>query len=62
MKYRGNDIEIIGEKTVFGQHTAWIHLLEDDTFQQVLWDDISFGEEKKDNLSQVRYVALAARI
>lgn len=62
MKYRGKDIEIIGEKTVFGQHTAWIHLLEDDTFQQVLWDDISFYDEKEGNLSQVRYVALAARI
>ena len=62
MKYRGKDIEIIGEKTVFDQHTAWIHLLEDDTFQQVLWDDISFDDEKGGNLSQVRYVALAARI
>ena len=62
MKYHGKDIEIIGEKTVFGQHTAWIHLLEDDTFRQVLWDDISYDEEKKGNLSQVRYVALAARI
>lgn len=62
MKYRGKDIEIIGEKTVFGQHTAWIHLLEDNTFRQVLWDDISFDDEREGGLSQVRYVALAARI
>lgn len=62
MKYRGKDIEIIGEKTVFGQHIAWIHLLEDDTFRQVLWDDISFEDDHKGDMSAIRYAALAARI
>lgn len=62
MKYRGKDIEIIGEKTVFGQHIAWVYLLEDNTFRQVLWDDISFDDDHKGDMSAIRYAALAARI
>ena len=42
MRYRGKDIELIGEKMVFGRRTAWIRLVEDNSFQQVLWDDIVF--------------------
>ena len=40
MRYRGKDIELIGEKMVFGKRTAWIRQVEDNSFQQVLWDDI----------------------
>jgi ERCC4-related helicase len=62
MKYRGKDIEVIGEKTVFGQHVAWIHVLEDNSFLQVLWDDLTMDAPHQDSMAQVRYAALAARI
>lgn len=62
MRYSGKDIEIIGEKLVFGKRTAWVRLVEDNTFQQVLWDDIDFEEDRHQDLSHVRYVALGTRI
>lgn len=62
MRYRGKDIEIIGEKQVFGKRTAWVRMVEDNSFQQVLWDDIDFEEDRHHDLSHVRYVALATRI
>ena len=62
MKYRGKDIEIIGEKTVFGKRTAWIRLVEDNSFQQVLWDDIDSSEVQHQDVSHVRFIALASRI
>lgn len=62
MRYRGKDIEIIGEKLVFGKRTAWVRLVEDNSFQQVLWDDIDFEEDRRQDLSHIRYVAIATRI
>lgn len=62
MKYRGKDIEIIGEKLVFGRRTAWVRLVEDNSFQQVLWNDIDQEEDRKEDLSHIRYIALATRI
>ena len=62
MRYRGKDIEIVGEKQIFGRRTAWVRLVEDNSFQQVLWDDIDFEEGRHQDLSHVRYVALATRI
>lgn len=62
MRYRGKDIELIGEKMVFGKRTAWIRLVEDNSFQQVLWDDIVFDDEHRQDMSHIRYIALATRI
>lgn len=62
MRYRGKDIELIGEKMVFGRRTAWIRLVEDNSFQQVLWDDIVFDENHHQDISHIRFVALATRI
>jgi len=62
MRYRGKDIELIGEKMVFGRRTAWIRLVEDNSFQQVLWDDIVFEEDHHQDISHIRFVALATRI
>lgn len=62
MRYRGKDIELIGEKMVFGRRTAWIRLVEDNSFQQVLWDDIVFDEDLHQDISHIRFVALATRI
>lgn len=47
---------------VFGKRTAWIRLVEDNSFQQVLWDDIVFDDEHYQDISHIRYIALAARI
>lgn len=33
MRYRGKDIELIGEKMVFGKRTAWIRLVEGKTIE-----------------------------
>ena len=62
MRYRGKNIELIGEKMVFGRRTAWIRLVEDNSFQQVLWDDIVFDEDHHQDISHIRFVALATRI
>lgn len=62
MRYRGKDIEIVGEKQIFGRRTAWVRLVEDNSFQQVLWDDIDFEEERRQDISHIRYIALATRI
>ena len=62
MRYRGKDIELIGEKMVFGRRTAWIRLVEDNSFQQVLWDDIVFDEDHHLDISHIRFIASATRI
>lgn len=62
MKYRGKDIEIIGEKQVFGRRTAWVRMVEDNSFQQVLWDDIDQEDHRLQDMSHIRYMALATRI
>ena len=62
MRYRGKDIEIIGEKLVFGRRTAWVRMVEDNSFQQVLWDDIDFEDGRHQDMSHIRYIALATRI
>lgn len=40
MKYKGKSIEVIGSKILFGKETLWIHILEDDSFAQVLRSDL----------------------
>ena len=64
MKYIGKSVEIIGSKTLFGKDTVWIHILEDNTFVQVLRSDLEddITDDKKIGMSYVRYVAIAARI
>lgn len=64
MKYNGKSVEIIGSKTLFGKDTVWIHILEDNTFVQVLRSDLEddIPDDKKIGMSYVRYVAIAARI
>ena len=64
MRYNGKSVEIIGSKTLFGKDTVWIHILEDNTFIQVLRSDLEddITDDKKIGMSYVRYVAIAARI
>lgn len=64
MKYKGKSVEIIGSKTLFGKETLWIHILEDNSFAQVLRTDLEDDMTASSNIgmSYVRYVALASRI
>ena len=64
MKYKGKSIEVIGSKLLFGKETLWIHILEDDSFAQVLRSDLeeNMPETKHSGMSYVRYIAIAARI
>lgn len=64
MKYKGKNIEVIGSKMLFGKETLWIHILEDDSFAQVLRSDLEDDtqENSRDGMSYVRYIAIAARI
>lgn len=64
MKYKGKSVEIIGNKTLFGKETLWIHILEDDSFVQVLRTDLEDDMTASSNsgMSYVRYVAIASRI
>ncbi len=40
MKYKGKSIEVMGSNMLFGKETLWIHILEDDSFAQVLHSDL----------------------
>lgn len=64
MKYRGKNIEIIGSKVLFGKETVWIHILEDDSFAQVLRSDLedNIAEGNNPGISYIRYISIAARI
>src|SRR5574344_1735872 len=64
MKYKGKRVEVISKKLLFGKETVWIHILEDDTFEQVLLSDLEEELSSSDNSSMayVRYISIAARI
>ena len=64
MKYRGKSVEVIGSKILFGKETLWIHILEDNTFTQVLRSDLEDDMAAGSNtgISYIRYVSIAARI
>lgn len=64
MKYKGKNIEVIGSKVLFGKETLWIHILEDNTFAQVLSSDLDDDApaDAHSGMAYVRYIAIAARI
>ena len=64
MKYKGKSVEIIGSKTLFGKETLWIHILEDNSFAQVLRTDLEedLTDTNSIGLSYIRYIAIASRI
>lgn len=64
MKYKGKSVEIIGSKTLFGKETLWVHVLEDNSFEQVLRSDLEEDYVSSSGLgmSYVRYMAVATRI
>lgn len=64
MKYKGKSVEIIGSKVLFGKETVWIHILEDNSFAQVLRSDLEddMAEGNNSGISYIRYISIAARI
>lgn len=64
MKYKGKRVEVISSKMLFGKETAWIHILEDNSFEQVLRSDLEEELTSSENsgMAYVRYISIAARI
>lgn len=64
MKYKGKRVEIISSKMLFGKETVWIHILEDNTFEQVLRSDLEeeITSSENSSMAYVRYISIAARI
>ena len=64
MKYKGKRVEIISSKMLFGKETVWIHILEDNTFEQVLRSDLEeeITSSGNSSMAYVRYISIAARI
>ena len=61
MKYKGKAVEILGEKEVFGQKTAWIRILESNSFEQVSYDELE-EDDTNFSLAQLRFISIAAKI
>jgi SNF2 family DNA or RNA helicase len=61
MYYKGKAIEVLGEKDVFGQKIVWIRVLEDDTFLQVIHEELE-TEDTVYSLPFIRFIAIAAKI
>lgn len=64
MKYKGKRVEVISSRMLFGKETVWIHILEDNTFEQVLRSDLEEEMTSSENsgMAYVRYISIAARI
>jgi superfamily II DNA or RNA helicase len=64
MRYKGKSVEVIGSKMLFGKETLWIHILENDSFAQVMRSDLDedMTDTSHTGMAYIRYVAIAARI
>ena len=62
MKYKGKSVEIIGRQRLFDKETLWIHILDDDTFTQVLAEELEDDGVSKNGLAYARFIAIATKI
>ena len=62
MKYKGKSVEIIGHQRLFDKETLWIHILDTDTFTQVLAEELEDDGVSKNGLAYARFVAIATKI
>ena len=62
MKYKGKSVEIIGRQRLFDKETLWIHVLDDDTFTQVLAEELEDDGVSKNGLAYARFIAIATKI
>ena len=61
MQYKGKSIELLGEKEVFGERVAWIRILEDNSFKQIPFEELS-SQLTDYSFPHIRFIALAAKI
>lgn len=61
MRYKGKACEIVGEKEVFGQHIAWIRLMEDGSFHEVPYEELE-KPSTEFSMPYLRFVSIAAKI
>lgn len=61
MRYKGKACEIVGQKEVFGQHIAWIRLMEDGSFHEVPVDDLE-KPVTDFTMPYLRFISIAAKI
>lgn len=61
MRFKGKVCEIVGEKEIFGQHIAWIRLMEDGSFHEVSYDEVEKPATEY-SLPYLRFVSIAAKI
>ena len=54
MKYRGKSVEVIGRQRFFDKETLWIHILDTDTFTQVLAEELVDDGVSKNGLTYAR--------
>ena len=62
MKYKGKSVEIIGRQRLFDKETLWIHVLDTDTFTQVLAEELEDDGVSKNGMAYARFVAVATKI
>ena len=62
MKYKGKSVEIIGRQRLFDKETLWIHVLDNDTFTQVLAEELEDDGVSKNGLAYARFIAIATKI
>ena len=62
MKYKGKSVEIIGRQRLFDKETLWIHILDTDTFTQVLAEELEDDGVSKNGLAYARFIAIATKI
>lgn len=61
MYYKGKAIEVLGEKEVFGRQIVWIRVLEDNSFIQVVRDDLE-EDTQLFSMAFLRFVSIASKI
>ncbi|MBQ9636770.1 MAG: DEAD/DEAH box helicase family protein [Prevotella sp.] len=62
MRYKGKSVEIIGRQRLFDKETLWIHILDSDTFTQVLAEELEDDGVSKNGLAYARFIAIATKI
>ena len=61
MIYQGKEVEILGQKIIFGEEIAWIKVQETGEFLQVPVQELEHAKESF-SLSHLRFISIAAKI
>lgn len=61
MRHKGKTCEVVGEKEVFRQRTAWIRLMKDGSFHEEPFDELE-NENANYSMAYPRFISIAAKI